>query len=88
MLNALDNLSMRVVYSYHNFFEELKRRSISIQSLYEKYDISKGLIYRMKHGKNISVKTIVKLANTLDIDPTIIVTYPTKIDKNRNNFKE
>ncbi len=52
-------------YSYEPFFESLKRKGISQSQLIKKYDISAGMINRMRHDENMTLAALGHIMNVL-----------------------
>ena len=57
-----------VKMDYSPFFESLKEAQLSQNQLKENYDISAATISRMKNGRNMTVETLGKLMQILEID--------------------
>ncbi len=61
--------------SYRPFYQTLLRRSMTEYHLIYKEGVSANILHRMKHGKNITMKTLDTLCFILDCDVSDIVEY-------------
>ena len=61
--------------SYTPFYKTLLRKNITEYHLTYKEGISANIIHRMKHGKNITLKTLDTLCFILDCDLADIIEY-------------
>ncbi len=59
--------------SYEPFYETLCKRGITEYHLIYKEGFSANILYRMKHGKNITVKTLDTLCFILDCEVSDII---------------
>lgn len=71
------SLSCEVVsmITYEPFYETMERKGITEYSLIFKSGISPGTIQRMRHGKNITLKTLDTLCLVMDCDVADIIQY-------------
>lgn len=61
--------------SYKPFYETLKRKNISTYKLITKYNMSRGLLYRLKHNKPITTVTLNDLCKILECKVEEILRY-------------
>ena len=61
--------------SYRPFYETLYKRGMTEYQLIYKQGISANILHRMKHGQNITVKTIDTLCFILDCQVSDIIEY-------------
>ncbi len=61
--------------SYEPFYETLKNKNISTYKLIKDYNVSRGLLDRLKHNKPISTVTLNDLCNILDCQVQDILVY-------------
>ncbi len=61
--------------SYEPFYETLRKRGITEYHLIYKEGFSANILYRMKHGKNITVETLDTLCFILDCEVSDIIKY-------------
>ena len=65
---------MRMI-SYQPFYETMLKRGITEYHLIYKEGFSANTLHRMKHGQNITVKTIDTLCFILDCEVSDIIQY-------------
>ena len=70
MLNAV----MKMI-SYKPFYETLLKKDITEYHLIYKEGFSANILHRMKHGKNITLKTLDTLCEILDCNVSDIIVY-------------
>lgn len=63
------------VITYQPFYKTLLRKGVTEYHLIYKQGISANIIHRMKHGKNITLKTLDALCFVLDCDVSDIIEY-------------
>lgn len=61
--------------SYKPFYETLQNKNITEYALIFKHGIPANTLHRMKHGKDITTKTIDTLCFILDCDISDIIEY-------------
>lgn len=61
--------------SYRPFYQTLLKRGMTEYHLIYKEGVSANILHRMKHGKNITMKTLDTLCFILDCDVSDIVEY-------------
>ena len=61
--------------SYQPFYRTLLKKNITEYHLIYKEGISANILHRMKHGKNITLKTLDTLCFILDCDIADIIEY-------------
>ena len=61
--------------SYQPFYQTLIKRGITEYQLIYKEGLSANTLHRMKHGKNITLKTLDTLCFILDCDVSDIIQY-------------
>ncbi len=61
--------------SYEPFYETLKRKNISTYKLVTKYNISRGLLDRLKHDRPITTVTLNDLCKILECKVEDILKY-------------
>ncbi|MBR2482167.1 MAG: helix-turn-helix domain-containing protein [Oscillospiraceae bacterium] len=61
--------------SYAPFYETLNKKNITESQLIFHHGFSANILHRMKHGKNITLKTLDTLCFILDCDVSDIITY-------------
>lgn len=66
--------------SYAPFYRTLKLKSVTEYQLIKQYRFSANILFRMKQGKNITLKTLNTLCTILDCRVEDIVTFMS--DKN------
>ena len=64
-----------LMISYGPFYKTLLRKDITEYHLIYKEGISSNILHRMKHGKNITLKTLDTLCFILDCDVADIIEY-------------
>lgn len=68
-------LRVIIMISYQPFYQTLLKRGITEYYLIYKEGISANILYRMKHGKNITLKTLDTLCFILDCGVSDIIEY-------------
>lgn len=66
---------VRTMISYQPFYETLLRKGITEYHLIYKEGFSANILHRMKHGQNITLKTLDTLCFILDCGISDIVEY-------------
>ena len=61
--------------SYAPFYETLKRKNISTYTLIKDYNLSRGLLDRLKHNRPITTVTLNDLCRILDCKVEEIMVY-------------
>jgi len=61
--------------SYEPFYETLKTKNITTYKLIKDFNVSRGLLDRLKHNKPISTVTLNDLCDILDCQVQDILTY-------------
>ena len=61
--------------SYAPFFRTLNAKNITEYQLIFKHGFSANILHRMKHGENITMKTLDTLCFILDCDVADIIQY-------------
>jgi len=61
--------------SYEPFYHTLLKRGITEYQLIYKEGFSSNILHRMKHGKNITLKTLDTLCFILDCEVSDIIKY-------------
>lgn len=61
--------------TYEPFYETMERKGITEYNLIFKNGISPGTIQRMRHGKNITLKTLDTLCFVMDCNISDIIEY-------------
>jgi len=61
--------------SYQPFYQTLSERGITEYHLIYKEGFSANILHRMKHGKNITIKTLDTLCFILDCEVSDIIKY-------------
>ncbi len=61
--------------SYRPFYQTLQKRSITEYHLIYKEGFSANILHRMKHGKNITMKTLDTLCFILDCKVSDVIEY-------------
>ena len=61
--------------SYHPFYETLKAKGMTEYQLIYKHGFSSHILYRMKHGETITLKTLDTLCFILDCGVDGIIRY-------------
>lgn len=61
--------------SYAPFYETLYKKNITEYQLIFRHGVSANILHRMKHGKNITMKTLDTLCFILDCNVSDIITY-------------
>ena len=72
MLKSIQVIDM---ISYQPFYTTLLKKGITEYHLLYKEGFSANILHRMKHGKNITMKTLDTLCCILDCDISDIITY-------------
>lgn len=60
---------------YDPFYDTLQRKGITEYQLIYKHGVSAHILHRMKHGQNITMKTLDALCFILDCEVSDIVEY-------------
>lgn len=63
------------VISYDPFYQTLYKRGITEYQLIFKYGFSANILHRIKHGENITIKTLDTLCFILDCSVSDIIEY-------------
>ena len=71
----LPYLRVIIMISYRPFYQTLLTRGITEYHLIYKEGISANILHRMKHGKNITLKTLDTLCFVLDCEISDIIEY-------------
>ena len=61
--------------TYDPFYETMKSRGITTYKLINQYNISRGLLYRIKHNKPMSTETLNDLCSILHCRVEDILLY-------------
>jgi len=61
--------------SYEPFYQTLKKKKITEYNLINKQGFSSYILYRMRRGENITLKTLDTLCFILDCDISDIIKY-------------
>lgn len=61
--------------NYTPFYETLKKKNISTYKLIKDFNISRGLLDRLRHNKPISTVTLNDLCDILDCNVQDIMTF-------------
>lgn len=61
--------------SYHPFYETLLKNGITEYHLIYKQGVSANILHRMKHGKNITLRTLDTLCQILNCSVSDIIEY-------------
>lgn len=61
--------------NYEPFYRTLLRKNITEYQLIFKFGFSANILHRMKHGQNITLKTLDTLCFILDCDVGDIISY-------------
>jgi len=61
--------------SYEPFYQTLLKRGVTEYQLIYKEGFSSNILHRMKHGKNITLKTLDTLCFILDCEVSDIIKY-------------
>ena len=61
--------------SYAPFYETLNKKNITEYQLIFHHGFSANILHRMKHGKNITLKTLDTLCFILECNVSDIITY-------------
>lgn len=64
-----------VMITYEPFYETIKRKGVTEYHLIFKQGISPGTIQRMRHGRNITLKTLDTLCFVLNCDISDLIKY-------------
>jgi len=75
MLNMIKLLWVSTVISYEPFYRTLLERGITEYHLIYKEGISANILHRMRHKKNITMKTLDTLCFILDCKVSDIIEY-------------
>lgn len=68
-------LQVSKMISYQPFYQTLLKRGITEYHLIYKEGFSVNILHRMKHGKNITIKTLDTLCFILDCEVSDIIKY-------------
>lgn len=60
--------------SYDVLWETMKKKNVSQYVLINKYNLSRGLIDRLKHNKSVTANTLDMLCEILDCDIEDVIT--------------
>lgn len=61
--------------SYKPFYQTLYRKNMTEYQLIFKYGLSANTLHRMRHGKNITIKTLDTLCIILNCDISDIISF-------------
>ena len=64
-----------IMISYEPFYNTLRKKGMSTYKLITKYNISRGLLDRLKHNKPITTVTLNDLCNILDCNVSDILIF-------------
>ncbi len=68
-------LRVNIMISYRPFYETLLKRGVTEYHLIYKEGFSAHILHRMKHGENITMRTLDSLCFILDCDVSDIIEY-------------
>lgn len=68
-------MEMMKMITYKPFYQTLLKKDITEYHLIYKEGISSNIIHRIKHGKNITLKTLDTLCFVLDCNISDIIEY-------------
>lgn len=63
------------MFTFDPLWETMKRKEISIYSLINKHNISRGTIHHLKHDHNVTLSTVSRLCEILDCKIEDVVEY-------------
>ncbi len=66
---------VRILISYAPFYRTLYRKDVTEYQLIFKHGISSNILHRMKHGQNITMKTLDSLCYILDCNVSDIIEF-------------
>ena len=66
---------VRTMISYRPFYQTMLKRGLTEYNLIYKEGFSANILHRMKHGKNITIKTLDTLCFILDCEVSDIIEY-------------
>ena len=66
---------VRTMISYRPFYQTMLKRGLTEYNLIYKEGFSANILHRMKHGKNITIKTLDTLCFILDCDVSDIIEH-------------
>lgn len=67
--------SVIIMISYQPFYQTLIKKNITEYHLIYKEGVSANILHRIRHGKNITLKTLDTLCFILDCDISDIIEY-------------
>lgn len=66
---------VRIMISYRPFYDTLLKRGMTEYHLIYKEGFSANILHRMKHGRNITIKTLDTLCEILDCGVADIIEH-------------
>lgn len=61
--------------TYEPFWKTMKAKNISSYKLEKQYGMTKSMIYKLKHNKNVQLTTINELCKMFDCDLLDVIAY-------------
>lgn len=61
--------------SFSPLWETMKRKNVSCYALIYKYNISRSMIDKLKHDRNVTLSTVERLCEILDCQVEDVVVY-------------
>lgn len=68
-------VEVRIMISYAPFYRTLCKKDITEYQLIFKHGFSANILHRMKHGENITMKTLDTLCFILDCNVNDVIEY-------------
>lgn len=68
------------MFDYSPFWKTIKRKNITTYQLINKYKVSPTTITKLKHNKNMTILTLEKLCDILDVSIVDIVNVTNSAD--------
>ena len=68
--------------SYEPFWETVREKGISTYVLYTRYKLSRSELDRLRHNRNLEIRTLDRLCNILECEPHDIFRYTRDADFN------
>ena len=64
-----------IMIDFEPLWQTMKRKNITCYALINKYGVSRGMIDKLKHNRNVTLETVARLCDILDCEIQDIVIY-------------
>lgn len=60
---------------FEPLWQTMKRKNVSCYALINKYGVSRGMVDKLKHNRNVTLQTVERLCEILDCEIQDVVIY-------------